>query len=216
MYPARANLLQELQDVLPEHTPFYRPTKFNENPYKGTGFPVDFELSFGLASFVRKDIPGIKEGKVAILRHKEGVDDEYAGKPGTLQWVQIESNGRPVTIAQFHGLRTSEGKGDTPARLQQSESVKKFIEERRKEGKEVVLCGDFNMAPDTESMSILEKGMRNLIKDYGITSTRSELYERANRYSDYILTSPGIKVVKFEAVKEPVISDHLPLYMEFQ
>ena len=56
--------------------------------------------------------------------------------------------------------------------------------------------------------------MRNLIKEYRITSTRSHFYESDVRFADYVLVSPEIKVRDFR-VLDDVVSDHLPLYVEF-
>ena len=76
------------------------------------------------------------------------------------------------------------------------------------------MCGDFNLLPNTQSLAILEEGMRNLIKEFGITSTRSELYTKSEKYADYILTSPDIAVHDFKVFSD-TISDHLPLMVEF-
>ncbi len=77
-----------------------------------------------------------------------------------------------------------------------------------------ILCGDFNLRPDTKSMSILERELKNLIKDYKITSTRSKLYTKEEKYADYILTSHDLKLINFKILDE-VVSDHLPLLLEF-
>ena len=64
-------------------------------------------------------------------------------------------------------------------------------------------------------MAILNAGNRNLIQEYKIDSTRSSLYKKsASRFADYIIVSPNIEVKKFTALQEEV-SDHLPLFMEF-
>src|SRR3989304_780654 len=41
-----------------------------------------------------------------------------------------------------------------------------------------ILCGDFNLNPDTKSLNILDRGMKNLIKEYKVKSTRSGLYKK--------------------------------------
>lgn len=76
-----------------------------------------------------------------------------------------------------------------------------------------ILCGDFNLNPDTESLSIIEKGMKNLIKDYSITSTRTSLYEKPGKFADYCFISPDIEVKDFKVLPEEV-SDHAALYLE--
>jgi len=79
---------------------------------------------------------------------------------------------------------------------------------------EKILCGDFNLNPNTQSVSILDRGMKNLIKNFKITSTRSSLYKKDEKFADYMIVSNGINIVNFK-VKEDLVSDHLPLYLEF-
>jgi len=79
-----------------------------------------------------------------------------------------------------------------------------------------VLCGDFNLLPDTESLKRLEGiGLRNLIKEYGITSTRTSFYDKPAKFADYALVSEGIEVKDFKILPDEV-SDHSPMYLEFE
>jgi endonuclease/exonuclease/phosphatase family metal-dependent hydrolase len=58
--------------------------------------------------------------------------------------------------------------------------------------------------------------MRNLIREYGITSTRSSLYATSPvMYADYALTTPGVKVNEFKVLPDEV-SDHLALLLDFE
>ena len=79
---------------------------------------------------------------------------------------------------------------------------------------EKILCGDFNLLPNTESLAILSEDMKNLVKDFDITSTRSKLYTKPEKFADYILVSPDVSVKKFTVMQDEV-SDHLPLLLEF-
>ncbi len=56
--------------------------------------------------------------------------------------------------------------------------------------------------------------MRNLIKEHGITSTRSHHYTKPVKFADYAIVSKDLDVIKFEVLQDPV-SDHLPLLLEF-
>lgn len=77
-----------------------------------------------------------------------------------------------------------------------------------------ILCGDFNLRPDTESIQILEKGMNNLILLHRINSTRTNLYTKEEKFSDYIFISYDIKTLSFEIYNE-IVSDHAPLSLIF-
>lgn len=230
--PPQADQYKKLQSILGKtHTGHYAVTS-KGNPYPDLPIPtIDFDLSVGHAAFVHKDIPVMDEGRVGIIRRREDNDsEEYENTRGTLQWLNVNINGKNIIIAQFHGLRSHEGKGDIPERIKQSESVRKFVEEKIKAGCEVILCGDFNLSPDTESMRILEGSaesqreeeninedlrLRNLITDYGVTTTRNKYASNPDEVSDYILVSKGIVVDDFRVDKESDTSDHLPLTLKF-
>ena len=79
----------------------------------------------------------------------------------------------------------------------------------------MVLCGDLNLLPDTKSLKMIEEGlkMRNLVTEYGITSTRTPLYTKEGKYADYILVGPGLTVKEFNVLPD-VVSDHAPLCVD--
>ncbi len=56
--------------------------------------------------------------------------------------------------------------------------------------------------------------MRNLVKEFGVKSTRSKLYTKPVKFADYILVSNDVKVNKFDVINMEV-SDHLPLFLDF-
>jgi endonuclease/exonuclease/phosphatase family metal-dependent hydrolase len=174
-------------------------------------FSLAQDNSEGLALFVKKSIPVRNQGDVFVLRHKNAMVNDDATTLGIiLQYMQIEYNGKPLTIANLHGLWTGGGKGDTPERLEQSQRIKEFLDTQ--EGSKI-LCGDFNPLLNTESINILEKDMLNLIKVHGVESTRSHYYTKPEKHADYILITPDISVVSFQVLPDPV-SDHLSLVVE--
>lgn len=70
--------------------------------------------------------------------------------------------------------------------------------------------------PETKSLKMLEDlGMRNLIRESGVTSTRSSHYKKPLRFADYTLVSPDIKVNDFKVLPDEV-SDHLAMYLDFE
>ncbi|MGV8168513.1 MAG: endonuclease/exonuclease/phosphatase family protein [Candidatus Nanoarchaeia archaeon] len=203
----RANILSELNSALQEYNIYYVPTHENW----GIMEPADFEISFGVAMFIKKNIAVKKmETKFIFGDYNIKVNGSH---PRCLQHIQIISSGKEYNILQFHGLW---GKGmkkiDNEHRIMQSTKVKEFMDKIK--GKKI-LCGDFNLNPDTESISILEQNMINLIKDKKIVSTRSNKhYEKPTRYADYTIVSPDVEVESFE-VPQMDISDHLPMILKF-
>ena len=80
----------------------------------------------------------------------------------------------------------------------------------------VILMGDFNTFKGEEEIAeLLQK--THLEHNARIGKKTFEFTQptfKPHRLLDYVLTSPQIKVKKYEALKMP-FSDHLPLYVEF-
>ena len=113
----------------------------------------------------------------------------------------------------FHGLWNGGGKGDSEDRLLQSGRIIEFMKTL---SDPYLICGDFNLLPDTESLKKLEDfGLRNLIKEYGIVSTRTSFYKKENKFADYALINEGVEVKDFKVLPDEV-SDHSPLYLDFE
>ncbi|MBI4182116.1 MAG: endonuclease/exonuclease/phosphatase family protein [Candidatus Aenigmarchaeota archaeon] len=165
-----------------------------------------------IAIFARKTLRTAGSGEVYVYRHKDamaGADPSTMGI--TLQHLALRSGRGKVTVCNLHGHWYPGPKGDTPARLEQSRNVRRFL--KTLEGP-VILCGDFNLNPQTRSLRLLEQGMRNLVKEAGVTSTRSSFYQWPSLFADYILVSRDLVFQSF-AVLPDEVSDHLPLALEF-
>lgn len=191
----RPNLLTDIQRLLPNHRVYFHPV---------------IENFFGIGIFVKNGISVLEEGAIDIFKNPS-----YSGHGGShsrnLQWIKFEADRKVYSIMNIHGLHTGAGKEDTPDRLIQSKRIKDFMSGIS--GLKV-LCGDFNLLPETESLKMLEDNMINLVKKHNIKSTRSHYYTKEVKFADYILVSSDVNVKKFEVLQEPV-SDHLPLLLEF-
>lgn len=192
----RTNILSEIKDVLPEFNNYFAPAQDD----------------YGVAIFSKKDIPIKNYGEFFVYRTKDSVVGSDATTLGrNLQYIEFENNNKTYTVSHFHGLWAGGGKKDTDSRIEQSKKVSEFLD---KASGAKVLCGDFNLLPDTESLRILEKNMRNLLKEYGITSTRSHYYTKPEKFADYILVSPDVNVNDFKVLPD-VVSDHMALMLDF-
>ncbi len=76
------------------------------------------------------------------------------------------------------------------------------------------MVGDLNLELNTKSLAILEEGMRNLIKENSIVSTRSRYHKGPNKFADYAIVSNDVQVVHFGVLQDQV-SDHLALLLQF-
>ncbi len=208
----RANVYREIGKILQGHQGYFTPVQ-DGHDYEG---PVGFHLRFGNAIFLRKDIDVVDEGDIFICgtrnSFKEFLTEKWKYMPRNLSYVQFKFGDELATIFNFHGLWDSKGKIDTDDRIIQSKDIKDFMSKFTMSKN--ILCGDFNILPDTKSISILDEGMKNLIKDFNITSTRSGLYTKPDKFADYIFTSEKLHIKDFKVLQDEV-SDHLPLFLNF-
>lgn len=193
--PVSLNIFSELQTLLPEHNGYFRPVVDNV---------------FGIATFIKKEIDVLSEGEITIHENPT-----YIGRGPThsrnMQFIECKINHKNFSVLNVHGLWNGKGKTDSPERIHQSKRIKRFMKSLRTP---IILCGDFNLKPDTESLNILEEGMINLVKIHAVTSTRTNYYPKAEKFADYILISEGITTNRFEVMPDEV-SDHAPLFLEF-
>jgi endonuclease/exonuclease/phosphatase family metal-dependent hydrolase len=198
----RTNIFSLISEALPEFTGFFAARQ------KRFVVPetVDFDVDFGQAIFVRKILKVEGSGTEIVRPGKDVIKDARIDLPTIVQHVTLKY----MTVFNFHGIAPWP-KDDTPERLEQSKNLRKIMDSFH--GRKL-LCGDFNLNPNTESMAIVEKNMRNLIKEFGIKSTRPASMSKKGT-SDYIIVSKDVKTRKF-SVPEILVSDHLPLILEFE
>ena len=189
---------REISEALPEFEPLFHP-HFGDN--------------YGLMMLVHKRWAIRNSGEVFVYMHKGHYPSEtdLGNHARNIQYVTLENGETPLTIINFHGLWNGKGKTDSEERLEQSDKILNFIEGL---GHSVVFCGDFNLKPDTASLKKFETaGLRNLISEYGVTSTRTSYYTKPEKFADYAFTSSDIVVNDFKVLPDE-ISDHSPLFLE--
>lgn len=207
---ARVKIFGEIQSILENHTGFHAPIF---NGWTSLEERVIDEVELGLAMYVKKSITIDSLGDFFVYRKFGDFDGSPLSIPRNVQYVRFTKGASEYTVCNFHGhWNPGSNKVDTPERIDQSKNILEFLS---KEKSKVIFSGDFNLAPHTDSLKMLEGNMRNLVKEYGVTSTRSNLYTKEIKFADYIFVSPDVEVKNF-SVLEDVVSDHLPLYLEFE
>lgn len=207
---AHANLHTELSAILTDHVPYFATSQDGLEP---GGTPAEYHLQFGLAMFVRKGIEVLTSGDTFVHRELNAcIDNDLRTQGRNAQHLELRHAGNDYAVINFHGLWNGQGKSDTEDRLEQSRRLRACVDGLS--GKKI-LCGDFNLLPDTESLRIAGEGMRDLITEYGVTSTRSSLYEKPIKLADYIFVSPDVTVDDFNVLPDEV-SDHLALALTFE
>lgn len=208
----RMNLFDEISKVLENYQGYFAPTV--DNYIAGSFQPnfIDFNLSWGLAIFVKKNL-SIKSHKDFWVYGNRGSFNpkDLNSLSRNVQYINIISEGKKFTICNIHGIWVKGGKKDTPSRIQQSKQILSFLDQQ--DGKKI-LCGDFNLDIDTKSVKMLESTLTNLIKEYHIKNTRSKFFPAKEKFADYTFVSNEIRVKSFE-VPEVEISDHLPMILQF-
>lgn len=204
---ARANVFNELEMILPDFHGFYAPIQDGYDYLN----KVDFSISFGLAIFVKKELEVKSVGDVFVYRYRNSREKDNSTMGRNLQHVRINVK-KTFTVFNLHGLWNGGPKTDTQDRIEQSKKVKSELDSVLDSK---ILCGDFNLLPDTQSIKIVEEGMRNLVKETGVTSTRTSYYKKDPKFADYILVSPDVKVNEFKVLPDEV-SDHSPLMLDFE
>lgn len=123
-----------------------------------------------------------------------------------LQHVVVEYNGKKINILNHHGHHIPDHKNGDAETVRQCTEIAEYI--KKLEGPSV-LCGDFNLAPDSESVKILERVLSNPIHDLGVTTTRTTLTHKTE-ICDYIFVSPELGDVHLK-VLDDIASDHKAL-----
>ena len=211
--PQRANFFAEVTAALPDHAATFCPAA------EGVLWDGDEAVpsQWGLASFVHRAFPVI--GQAQGFVHKDFSADGYGDHPRSRSAHAVRvydgAHRRTVTVAHMHGLRDLNGKMDTPERAAQAHRLVELTRSVMHAGDQLVVCGDFNVEPGSETLSILGGlGVVDLIAAHGVTDTRTSHYEKPRRFADYMMVGEDMDVLAFEAVAEPEVSDHRPLVLE--
>jgi len=145
--------------------------------YSESSKGMDFD--YGVACFAKKDLEQSLIGSVALydLETKWG---DYDGGFAAGASLAVKVSGH--AIVNVHGLWQGSMKKDSEARFEQS---RRILDLANKGTGKKIICGDFNLEPDTKSIGMIE-GLptRNLIKEYGIKSTRSSHYKKELKFAD--------------------------------
>ncbi len=188
------NLFAELTHLLPHHQGYFCPIVNNV---------------YGIAIFINKDFSVLNHGSLCIYHNPD-----YVGHGPMhsryLQWLEFTDNTQTYHVINVHGLWNGQGKKDSPERIAQAKAIKIFCDSLTTPK---ILCGDFNLRPDTQSIQMIEQGMLNLIDLYEITSTRTSFYTKPEKFADYIFVSPELQVNHFTVLADEV-SDHAPLLLD--
>ena len=211
--PQRANFFRDVCRVLPDHAAMFCPAA------QGVLWDDDMAVpsQWGLATFVHRSIPII--GQVQGFVHKGYEADGFGAHPRSrsAHGVRVHDHraGRALSVTHMHGLRDLAGKGDTPERAAHARKLRDFSRQVSVPGEVAVICGDFNVEPESETLAILASdGFTELVTGHGFERTRSGHYKKPGRFADYMLINDPGAVRAFGVVFDPEVSDHCPLVLD--
>lgn len=115
----------------------------------------------------------------------------------------------------MHGLRDLNGKMDTQERAEQARRLLVLSRQVSEPDDLSVICGDFNVEPNSETFGILAQGgFSDLVTGRGFESTRNSHYKKPGKFADYMLVNRADAVRSFDVTYDPEVSDHCPLVLE--
>ena len=127
------------------------------------------------------------------------------------QHTRVDIEGKTLHILNHHGHHIDSHKLGDEETLRQVTQICDYI--RELEGA-VILCGDFNLAPESKSIQLIGTMLRNLPVEAGLTTTRSKLTTK-NVVCDYIFANDRVDVRTF-SMDETIVSDHNILMLDFE
>lgn len=214
---SQSDMHEEIRKILPHHLNIHSPVSL----YCTHSHHEEWYSMYGLSIFSDIRLPVVETRTVYLNGH---FHERYFSKGSGADHVRLiqiityrwPGRNKPLNCLNYHGVwyPAPEGvssKRDTKDRIDISKKIHALM--RDLDG-DVVLVGDFNLEPDTESIKLIGSGMKDLIKEYRIKTTRSQLYDKPEYpWADYAFVSNGLKVRSFEVPKVNH-SDHLPLILE--
>jgi len=122
----------------------------------------------------------------------------------------IETDKKQCNILTHHGYHVPEHKHGNEETMRQMALLSNYIKEL--DGP-VILTGDFNLAPTSESLKELNSQLTNLSMTHKLETTRNQLVYKTE-VCDYVFVSDQVKVDSFKA-REEIVSDHKALELKF-
>src|SRR3990167_7674388 len=188
------NNLVYIKNCLKNYTCYFHPS--HENFLFDS--PTNFPLEVGPAIFVKNIITEKNAKDLFVFRKKSEITLDNKGRsilPKNIQILKFRKNGRDYMVINLHGITFPGTKLDTAARIKQSKKTLGVLNNFN--GKKI-LVGDFNLMPSKKRKT------RSNLNIYG-----------KQRFADYTLVSKDIKVHNFNVPQNILISDHLPMILNF-
>ncbi|MFA6193541.1 MAG: endonuclease/exonuclease/phosphatase family protein [Parcubacteria group bacterium] len=143
----------------------------------------------------------------------ENPGGDYSLTPRNIQHALIKVGETELNIFNTQGVWGKDSE-DNENRLKMSKAIVEAVKCKQN----AILCGDFNVFPNTETIRNIEKHLKNIFKDelettFNVKQKPNPIF--ANFVVDMIFASNDLKVIDHYAPNVDV-SDHLPLIVTFE
>lgn len=127
-----------------------------------------------------------------------------------MQIVELKIDDQDLTVINHHAHWEK-----TPMGSEVSiERMKQVANRARQVEGPLIFAGDLNLLPESEPMRLFDGWLEDLVAKSDATTTLSKLGQPFDVVCDHIFVNGQIKVNEF-AVKSVMVSDHLPVVLEF-
>lgn len=151
-----------------------------------------------------------------IWTHGEYTEDfDYIDSGGyntarNIAHVELKVDGTPLHLLTLHGYHVKAHKNGNDETMKACQMLLDYV--GRLDGA-VIITGDFNLAPTSESIQVINQKFRNLATEYKLTTTRNNLTSKTE-VCDYIFTNDKVKINDFY-MSDIIASDHNALMLDF-
>lgn len=201
--PTHFQSITRLKKLFPDFYYFFSPELF-EVSSKG-------ESDIGNAIFSR--FPISNQQTIFLNGEYQKVDrpddkSDFSHDPQNMQYCTVVVNDQPLYVFNLHGIWGLDG-GDNPERLKMSKKIVDAVKDKSP----LVLMGDFNLRPDTQTIRNIEKHLVNVFKDELITSFNMRHKTNpgyATAVVDMFFATSDLTIVS-HCCPDDDVSDHKPL-----
>jgi endonuclease/exonuclease/phosphatase family metal-dependent hydrolase len=177
------------------------------------------EVPFGNAIYSRYPILGHETCACGrVVRHIDNDNSPGLGEhqPRNAQIVKLDIDGQNLIVVNYHGY-LARGTGERFGDRFSEENMQKVADGLRKFADQpIILVGDLNVISESQTMRVFDGWLDDLTAKNHTKTTLSPIHRYNEPVScDHILVNEQIRVDNF-GVKDVVVSDHLPLVMEFE
>lgn len=187
------------------------------NFHKKDYFLIDFGGKVEFGNYIKTRYKINKGQNIFVQNHLTYITDWSKWPEEDYRAVQVSDldiKGKKLRLLNYHGIWSKDKMG-TNKTLDACKAVKRLALEVEFPS---IIVGDFNLFPNTPSISLFKPELISLVDQYDIRSTRpasNELNDKPRNVVDYIFVTKEIKVNNFEVLNSDV-SDHLPLVLDFE